>query len=89
MAGVRSKPREAGKYQGWFTDYKGKRKFSIGTRSKAATLRIARRRASRASVAGVSSGATCAATRFRNFGPSTHPPGRSGARSRGTSSRGC
>ena len=43
MAGVRSEPRETGKYQGWFTDYKGNRKFFIGTRSKAGTLRIAQR----------------------------------------------
>jgi len=41
MAGVRKKPKSSGKYQGWFTDYKGDRKFFIGTKRKSETLRMA------------------------------------------------
>ncbi len=41
MAGVRRKPIKSGKYQGWFTDYTGKRKFFVGTRSRTDTLRMA------------------------------------------------
>ena len=41
MAGVRKKPKSSGKYQGWFIDYKGDRKFFIGTKRKSETLRMA------------------------------------------------
>jgi hypothetical protein len=43
MAGVRKKPIQGGKYQGWFIDAIGKRRFFTGTRAKAETLRIAQR----------------------------------------------
>ncbi len=41
MAGVRSKPLRGGKYQGWFIDANGDRKFFTGTRSKKETERLA------------------------------------------------
>ena len=41
MAGVRRKRRSSGKFQGWFTDYTGERKWFDGTRSRAETLRTA------------------------------------------------
>jgi len=41
MAGVRSQRRSSGKFQGWFTDYTGERKWFDGTRSRAETLRTA------------------------------------------------
>jgi len=40
MAGVRKK---AGRYQGWYRDYEGNRKFFTGTRNRLNTLRIAKR----------------------------------------------
>jgi len=43
MAGVRSKPRANGKYQGWYMDYTGRRIFFFGTRKQAETRRIAER----------------------------------------------
>src|SRR5262245_35114228 len=43
MAGVRKKPIQGGKYQGWFIDAMGKRRFFTGTRAKTETLRIAQR----------------------------------------------
>jgi hypothetical protein len=43
MAGVRKKPIQGGKYQGWFIDAIGKRRFFTGTHAKAETLRIAQR----------------------------------------------
>ena len=43
MAGVRSKRRSSGKYQGWYTGYTGERKWFDGTHSRAETLRIAQR----------------------------------------------
>lgn len=43
MAGIRGKPRSNGKYQGWYVDSNGKRKFFIGTRNRAETLRIAQK----------------------------------------------
>ncbi len=43
MAGVRSKPLRGGKYQGWFIDANGDRKFFTGTRSKKGTERLAYR----------------------------------------------
>ena len=43
MAGTRSKPLSGGKYQGWFTDYTGKRKFFAGVTSRAETERMATR----------------------------------------------
>ncbi len=43
MAGVRSKPLRGGKYQGWFIDANGDRKFFTGTRSKKETERLALR----------------------------------------------
>ena len=41
MAGVRKKTKSSGKYQAWFTDYKGDRKFFVGTKRKTETLRMA------------------------------------------------
>ena len=41
MAGARAKPKHSGKYQGWFIDYKGDRKFFTGTKKKSETLRMA------------------------------------------------
>jgi hypothetical protein len=43
MAGVRNQRRSSGKFQGWFTDHTGERKWFDGTRSRAETLRIAQR----------------------------------------------
>jgi len=43
MAGVRSKPRANGKYQGWYTHYTGRRVFFFGTHKEAETRRIAER----------------------------------------------
>ncbi len=43
MAGVRTKPGASGKFQGWFTQYSGRRKFFWGTHNRQETLRIARR----------------------------------------------
>jgi integrase len=43
MAGVRKKAHRGGKYQGWFINAAGKRKFFTGTRSRPETLRIAQR----------------------------------------------
>ena len=43
MAGARKKPKKGGKYQGWFIDDTGTRKFFHGTRNRAETLRIAQR----------------------------------------------
>ncbi len=44
MAGVRSKPsKKNGKYQAWFFDYTGARKFITGTHRRSETLRIAQR----------------------------------------------
>ena len=31
MAGVRTKPQPSGKYQAWFIDMDGRRKFRVGT----------------------------------------------------------
>ncbi len=42
MAGVRKKPLSGGKYQGWFLDFRGKRKFFSGTHSRRETLQLAR-----------------------------------------------
>ena len=43
MAGVRKKPKNNGKFQAWFVDFTGKRKFFTGTRRKSETLKIAQR----------------------------------------------
>ena len=43
MAGVRKKRLPGGKFQGWFTDSIGKRKFFVGTRKRAQTLVMARK----------------------------------------------
>jgi integrase len=43
MAGVRKKPNKSGKYQAWFINYAGKRKFFAATRRKAESLRMAER----------------------------------------------
>jgi len=43
MAGVRKTPKKSGKYQAWFVDHAGKRKFFTGTQRKSETLKIARR----------------------------------------------
>ena len=43
MAGVRSNPRGSGKYQGWFFDAGGKRKYFTGTSGRAETRRMAKR----------------------------------------------
>ena len=41
MAGVRRKPKSSGKYQGWFVDFKGDRKFFVGTKKKSETQHMA------------------------------------------------
>jgi integrase len=44
MAGVRTEPSErTGKYQGWYFDAQGQRKYFRGTKSKAKTLQMANR----------------------------------------------
>ena len=43
MAGVRKKPQPNRKFQGWFIDYHGERKFFTGTHSKSETQRMAER----------------------------------------------
>jgi len=43
MAGVRKKPNKGGKFQAWFVDFSGKRKFFTGTRRRAESLKIAER----------------------------------------------
>jgi len=43
MAGVRKKPLNNGKYQGWFINLHGKRKFFTGTHNRKETQRIAER----------------------------------------------
>ena len=43
MAGVRKKPLKNGKYQGWYKDSKGKRKFFTGTTNRVETRRMAER----------------------------------------------
>lgn len=43
MAGIREGQRRGGKYQGWYFDYKGRRVFFTGTRSKSRTRQIAER----------------------------------------------
>ncbi|MCK4413970.1 MAG: site-specific integrase [Candidatus Eisenbacteria sp.] len=43
MAGVRKKPGGNGKFQAWFKDHSGRRKFFWGTRNRSETLRTARR----------------------------------------------
>jgi hypothetical protein len=43
MAGARRKPSPGGKYQGWYIDTSGKQKFFTGARSRAETLRMAKR----------------------------------------------
>lgn len=43
MAGVRKKPKQSGKYEGWFVDWRGKRKFFVGTKKKTETLHMAQR----------------------------------------------
>ncbi len=43
MAGTRKKPSRGGKYQGWFINASGKQQFFTGARSKAETLRMAKR----------------------------------------------
>jgi len=43
MAGVRKKPKKSGKFQAWFFDFTGKRKFFTGTQRKSETLKIAQR----------------------------------------------
>jgi len=43
MAGVRKKRQSGGKYQGWFVDSNGKRKFFTGVHNRAETLSMAQR----------------------------------------------
>jgi integrase len=43
MAGVRRKPLQSGRYQGWYTDYMGKRIFFVGAHQRAETHRMAQR----------------------------------------------
>ncbi len=43
MAGVRKKPLKNGKYQAWYNDSKGKRKFFTGTTNRTETKRMAER----------------------------------------------
>ena len=41
MAGVRNKPQKSGKYHAWYINYKGKRLYFTGTKSKSQTRKIA------------------------------------------------
>lgn len=41
MAGVRNKPKPNGKYQAWYTDYRGDRKYFMGTTKKIDTRKMA------------------------------------------------
>jgi len=43
MAGIRKKAQLGGRFQGWFIDFNGKRKFFTGTHSKSDTQRMAER----------------------------------------------
>ena len=43
MSGIRKKALKSGKFQGWFIDFNGERKFFVGTRNKSESLRIADR----------------------------------------------
>jgi len=43
MAGVRKRPQSSGKYQVWFIDMDGRRKYFVGLRSRPETLRRAQR----------------------------------------------
>ena len=43
MAGVRRKPSGSGRYQGFFLDESGKKRYFVGSQSKQETLRIARK----------------------------------------------
>jgi len=43
MAGVRKKPSSSGKYQGFFIDQAGKKRYFTGTRKRLETLRMARK----------------------------------------------
>lgn len=43
MAGTRKKPSKSGKYQGWFIDWQGVRKFFYGTTNRKETESIARK----------------------------------------------
>ena len=43
MAGTRTKPLRSRKYQGWFTDLQGNRRFFVGTKKRAGTRRMAER----------------------------------------------
>ena len=43
MAGIRKQPHRTGKYQAWYVDMNGQRKFFIGTRDRRETLRMAER----------------------------------------------
>ena len=43
MAGIRKKPSKGGKFQAWFVDFTGNRKFFTGTRRRAESLKIAER----------------------------------------------
>ncbi|MFH1740578.1 MAG: site-specific integrase [bacterium] len=43
MSGVRKTPQTSGKFQGWFVDYTGKRRFFVGTRNKSETQRMVNR----------------------------------------------
>ena len=43
MAGVRRKPSSSGRYQGFFIDQRGKKRFFTGSKSKRETLQIARK----------------------------------------------
>ncbi len=44
MAGVRTRPNgRGGKYQGWFVDHTGRRRFFLGTHSRRDTLKMAER----------------------------------------------
>jgi len=43
MAGVRKKPSSSGKYQGFFIDQAGKKRYFTGTKKRSETLRMARK----------------------------------------------
>ena len=43
MAGARKRPSSSGRYQGFFTDYTGKKRYFTGSKRRSETIRIARK----------------------------------------------
>jgi hypothetical protein len=43
MAGARKRPSSSGRYQGFFVDYNGKKKYFTGSKRRSETIRIARK----------------------------------------------